>query len=176
MKKPENLPPELEPIRDAVIDYALGRTKTYPENIDDLYAWYESDGYGDEVNYIGVSSLIYLSDITDWLSDEEMGGDPDISDITDRERIDYAKRLINDQVDSISAYGALIKTLENSKGEQAFLGYLEQSQGMAGTETSWWGIYRSEDAFISELEKNEDFLTLDGGGLTDEGILGYWHT
>ena len=71
MSKPSNLPLELQSIRDAAIDFALGRTEKAPENLADLYKWYQIDGYGDEVNIIG--NVVDFSDlIENYFSDEAL--------------------------------------------------------------------------------------------------------
>lgn len=176
MSKPENLPLELNSIRDAAIDFALGRTEKEPEKLADLYQWYLTDGYGDEVNII--DNVVNFSDlIENYFSDETLVFEEGVeaSDINDEVRLDYAKQRIEGLLDS--SLFVMIKNIENSKGEKAIIGYLEE-QGLQEVDsgTHWYGIYSSENAFIQDLE-NSDWLKFlcDVESFTDEEILKYWN-
>ena len=120
MSKPSNLPLELQTIRDAAIDFALGRTETEPENLADLYQWYLTDGYGDEVNII--DNVVNFSDlIENYFSDETLVFQEGLEalDINDKDRLDYAKHKIEGLLDS--SLFVMIKNIENSKGEKAII-------------------------------------------------------
>ena len=175
MSKPSNLPLELQSIRDAAIDFALGRTKKEPENLADLYQWYLTDGFGDEVNII--NNVVNFSDlIENYFSDETLVFEEGVeaSDINDEVRLDYAKDKIEGLLD-LSLF-VMIKNIENSRGEKAIIGYLEE-QGLQEIDsgTHWYGIYSSEKAFIEDLE-NSDWLKFlcDVESFTDEEVLSYW--
>lgn len=175
MSKPSNLPLELQSIRDAAIDFVLGRTEKEPENLADLYQWYLTDGYGDEVNII--DNVIYFSDlIENYFSDETLVFEEceEASDINDEVRLDYAKRRIEGLLDS--SLFVMIKNIENSRGEKAIIGYFEkQSLQEIEDGTDWIGIYSSEKAFIEDLEKSDSLkLLCDVESFTDEEILSYW--
>lgn len=175
MSKPSNLPLELQSIRDAAIDFALGRTKKEPEDLEDLYQWYQIDGYGDEVDIINM--VVNFSDlIENYFSDETLIFEEgeDALDINDKVRLDYAKRRIEGLLDS--SLFVMIKNIENSSGEKAVIGYLEeQSLRELESGVDWIGIYSSENAFIEDLE-NSDWLKFlsDVESLIDEEILSYW--
>lgn len=175
MSKPSNLPLELQPIRDAAIDFALGRTEKEPENLADLYQWYLTDGYGDEVNII--DNVVNFSDlIENYFSDEVLVFEEALEalDINDEDRLDYAKQVIEGLLESSSF--VMIKNLENVVGEKAIIGYIEeQDLQEVDSGTDWIGIYSSEKAFIEDLEKSDSLkLLCDVESLTDEEILSYW--
>jgi len=175
MEKPANLTPMLGSIRDASIDYAIGRTKKEPDNLDALYQWYLTDGYGDEVDII--DDVVFLDIATEVFTDVDLASAEgwEISDITDSERLDYAKRLIESLLEA--PWFVMIKHIENDKGEKAFIGYLEEEYIQEiEVGTYWYGIYSSEKAFIEHLEKDESMKSpSDIESLTDEEILSYWH-
>ena len=175
MSKPENLPLALHSIRDVAIDFALGRTEKEPEKLADLYQWYLTDGFGDEVNII--DNVVNFSDlIENYFSDETLVFEEGVeaSDINDEVRLDYAKHKIEGLLD-LSLF-VMIKNIENSRGEKAIIGYLEE-QGLQEIDsgTHWYGIYSSEKAFIEDLE-NSDWLKFlcDVESFTDEEVLSYW--
>lgn len=176
MSKPPNLPTELQFIRDEAIDFALGRTEKEPQNLADLYQWYQIDGYGDEVNIIG--NVVDFSDlIENYFSDEALVFDEGIeaSDINDKDRLDYAKQIIDGLLES--SLFVMIKDIENALGEKAIIGYFEeQSLQELESGTDWIGIYISEAAFLEDLEKSDSLkLLCDIENLTDEEILSYWN-
>ncbi len=175
MSKPSNLPLELKSIRDAAIDFALGRTEKEPENLADLYKWYQIDGYGDEVNIIG--NVVDFSDlIENYFSDEALIFEEGLAaaDINDKDRLDYAKQVIDGLLES--SLFVMIKDIENAVGEKAIIGYFEeQSLQELESGTDWIGIYISEAAFLEDLEESDSLkLLCDVESLTDEKILSHW--
>jgi hypothetical protein len=178
MSIPANLPENLVSIRDAAIDFAMGRSKSEPENVNELYEWLEVESYDD---FMIVGDGFYTHVITSSFNDEELSDDEGVGKevITDELRVAYAKRKVSEcnSPDSINVLIVMFMLIQNTNNEKAFLGLIQEEHGMHDLGVSWWGIYKSEADFIEELTNSDIFMFLgEEEALTDNEILKLWNS
>jgi hypothetical protein len=180
MSRPENLPENLNLIRDAAIDYALGRSKLEPEHINVLYEWFEGDGYDfDEAKII--DNGFDFSSVAIAFNDKELSLEEGLDEdaITDEVRIKFARKLIGKYTNSDSNYMLLIVLtlpIENANNEKAIIGLTHEEQGMYGLGIRCYGVYKSENEFIEDLKNSDSFMLIgEAEVLTDKQILSFWN-
>ncbi len=173
--KPEYLPDELVELLDEAIECVYA-DQELPSNIDELYEWFEDEGIDHMVAAEATLPFaLSLGEILQSFADLEVADDNDVSvnQVTDQMRITYARRLIQEAMDSFyyirSVYCAEVK---GSGDKVAFLGCTAEEQGQHGTGVSWWGLYKSKNDFINDV-KNSNWLVFDTDidSLTDQKIL-----
>ncbi len=169
-EKPEDLPENLKPIRDLAIDYALGRVKELPDNIEELYEWLQ-------INGIITSALEeYAVDIQSaaiYFSDSELD-DPE--DNSSEQRLKFARDFINNTFNDDSYIRWICGAwLENDVGETAIAGTVLESHGQAGLYFTEAFIYKSVEDFLNTIKQSPNLvLENDIGNLTDERLLSLW--
>lgn len=171
--KPENLPDDLKSVRDLAVDYALGRIKELPNNIDELYEWLQIDG-----DAITSALEAYAVDIeqlaANHFSDYELD-DPE--DNSSQQRLKFAREFINNIFGDDSNYIRWIcgAWLENDDGEAAIAGTILESHGQAGLYFIDTGIYKSVEDFLNIVKQSSNLvLENEIGNLTDEKLLSLW--
>lgn len=171
---PEGLPKGLVSIRDEAIDFAYGRSKSEPEDIEQLYEWFEFEGFH-LIDYIDwgfdYSSVAYR------FFDEELSAtiDVDVKQLTDEMRIRFARehlaKLFNDEAGMSAVQGVI----SNAKREKACLGMIKREAGQGESGFSYWGIFKTKDDFFQALKDSDWFISTDDEEtITDEYILESW--
>jgi hypothetical protein len=182
MTKPSGLPSGLVSIRDAAIDYAIGRVKTPPENIDALNDWFNSDGWDALVEQgafedlaVDIISLAY-----NLFNDQELeaweGMDP--ADINDVSRVKFARTRIENVFDEDEFLVKSVRAalLENDVGETAVIGATLESHGQGGMEADFWGVFKTFADFQESIRKSDGLVLMDDcPKLPDEYLLKLWN-
>ena len=170
-EKPEALPENLKSIRDLAIDYALGRIKELPDNIEELYEWLQINGM--------ITSALeeYAVDIQELAAshfeDDEL---EDPEDNSSEQRLKFARDFINNTFNDDSYIRWICGAwLENDVGETAIAGTVLESHGQAGLDFTDTGIYKSVEDFLDAVKQSPNLvLENDIGNLTDERLLSLW--
>lgn len=170
-EQPEALPENLKFTRDLAIDYALGRIKMLPENIEELYEWLQINGT--------ITSALeeYAVDIQELAAfhfeDDEL---EDPEDNSSEQRLKFARDCINDTFNDDSYIRWICGAwLENDVGETAIAGTTLESHGQAGLYFTDTGIYKSVEDFLNSVKQSSNLvLEKDIGNLTDERLLSLW--
>lgn len=171
---PEGLTEELIPVKDGVIDFALGRSKSEPEDIEKLYEWFEFEGHP-LLEYVDWG-FIY-SDVAYAFNDEELCAtiDVDIKQLTDEMRISFARERLVKLFKDEAGITAVQGVVSNAKREKAFLGMLMGEAGMGESGFTHVGIYENKEDFLKSLENDDWFVSIsDEDRITDEYILKSW--
>lgn len=179
-EKPENLPENLESIRDAAIDFALGRVNSEPEDLKELYEWLELDGWdalvGKDSKEEFMLNIPYLADSCFLDTELEAWEGVPLGDITDEIRIKFARERITNAwgEDENMIKSVCAAELKNHIGESAFVCAMMDIQP-GGATADWAGIFKSFPEYLNHL-KNIGFVSeSDFEKVTDEEILLLWN-
>jgi hypothetical protein len=171
---PEGLKEELIPIRDGAIDFALGRSKSEPENIEKLYEWFEFEG----PHLLGYIDWGFdYGSVAGYFFDDELSAtlDIDVEKLTDEMRISFAREHLKKEFEEESSITVFQAVISNEKREKALLGILQSEAGQGESGFSHWGIFKTKEDFLKTLEDNEWFISIsDEEKITDEYILKSW--
>jgi hypothetical protein len=172
-ERPVNLPRNLIAVRDAAIDYALGRVNKLPEDIGELYEWLQIEGM--------LTSALeeYAIDIeqlaANHFSDYELEN-PEDNSID--QRLEFAREFINEIFGDESNYIRWIcgAWLENNVGEIAIAGTILESHGQAGLVFISTGIYKSIEEFLCMIRESSNLvMESDLSNVSDEKLLNLWN-
>ena len=169
-EKPEALPENLKSIRDLAIDYALGRIKELPDNIEELYEWLQIDG---TLTSALEEYAVDIQSASTYFSDSEL---EDPEDNSSEQRLKFARDFINNTFNNDSYIRWICGAwLENDVGETAIAGTVLESHGQAGLDFTDTGIYKSVEDFLDAVKQSPNLvLENDIGNLTDERLLSLW--
>lgn len=173
--KPEYLPAELVELLDEAIDCVYS-DQELPSNIDELYEWFEDDGIDHMVAaQATLPFALCLGEVLQSFADLEVADDNDVSvnEVTDQMLITYARRQIQEAINSFSYMRSVYcAALRGSGSKEVFLGCTVEEQGQHGSGISWWGLYKSQDDFINDI-KSSNWLVFDTDVeyITDQQIL-----
>lgn len=162
---------ELEVIKNQAIKYTLGETDQPPKDIELLYKWLEEEGYGSSWPLDNGINIQYVAED---FNDEMLSSEEDIEllKINNNDRVNFARRLIN------SAEILTVETMPLSSVEgNVVVGYISSEMGMHDLGMTCIGLYKTENDFVSELEKSDWFVFLgDLEIMSDDSILALWQT
>lgn len=163
MSKPENLPENLNSVRDRLIDYAYGRSNNLPTgaDVDEFITWIELEGCllanGKEALAFDMLA-ISQSCFDDYECADYEGLDEE--ELTDEIRFAYAKRRMEyflDEVDS-DINSLLGAELENAKGEHAYFCTIMQGNPFEGFKIGCWDVFKDFEVFKTKITENGDFM------------------
>lgn len=169
------MPEHLERIRDAAVDYALGKGPL-PTDIEELYHWLfwesEDDTLSDFEFFFSLSQLDRSDVAVRW----ELGLDND-APIDDFTRISFARdriaRLVSgDTEDLVSAHQF---KLERKDGRSTLACCTVQMLGQSRPDTTWRGFFPTREAFWDRLREVGCFHVEDFNALEDSVLLDSWH-
>ena len=172
------LPSELFNARDDVIKNLYADLNP-PKNLELIHKWLEEDGWDaligsitNEAMVVNIPRLAYcfndIEFILGWLGENQV--------ITDEMRVSHVRMLIQNAIDNgdgydvPSAYSYLIENNDRT----AVIGCTVDVLGQAGTQTNWWGVYKSHTYFLDDL-KNTGLIPIEFiADISDAEILAYW--
>jgi hypothetical protein len=176
----QQLPSNLWPLRDAIIDYAHGNARK-PRSLKKLHDWLEDDGWGSLVGEESEQEMVLnlYSLAQQKFSDSEFsaveGLDPgDV--ITDEMRLTYARGLITEacaECDESLCPTIHSYKLERPDGASATVGASVESQ-QGGAVANWQGIFATLDDFFAEMKRCDVWLLEEAPDIDDARLLGLW--
>jgi hypothetical protein len=174
MTKPVDLPESLVSVRDDAIDFAYGRSKSEPEDIEELTEWFGFEGFH-TIDYI--DSGFDYSSVAGVFYDEELSAtiDVDVKQLTDEMRVRFARERLAKVFNYEGGLTVVQAVISNEKREEVSLGMLMGEAGQAESGFSHCGIYKTVEDFLQAL-KDSDWFIFRGeeDKITDEQILESW--
>ena len=181
MSTPLELPAELFPIRDAVIEHVVTGSPI-PSDLSLITEWLRNDGYEELIRSWeenGEDSWIEIKYLADKFSDEMMHDYADIEagvTITDDMRIDHIRAICRSHY--IEETGWPVLTIHGYKvnrgdGQSAIIGYLMGICGQGGPEFEYYGIFADKESFYKKL-KEDSYLINDIDSFEIAKILSTW--
>ena len=181
MSTPVELPLELFPIRDAVIDHVVSGSPI-PSDLSLITDWLGNNGYEELIrswNENGEDICIEIKHLNDEFSDKAIHEYEDIDagvTITDEMRINHIKQMCRDYFIEASCWPVL--TIHGYKvirddGQSAIIGYLMGVYGQGGPEFEYYGIFADKESFYKKL-KEDSYLINDIESFEIEKILSTW--
>jgi hypothetical protein len=175
------LPPELQPVADAVLrDFAAGVKE--PDGLIRICEWLEIDGWDFLIADLGEQNALKLGYIAQLeFSDEEARynlGLPEEVEIQDADRLSWARQRINYAQAGDDTY--LLASLHayrliGSDGSIAFVGCLIEVHGQGGPVCEWWGLWRTPAEFYGAVaDGGYNWVTPRMGEISDQVILSMW--
>ena len=142
-----DIPPELDLVRNQLIDIAFGRSTDFPEDedIEELVDWLEFN----RGNYVEYSNSLWVRPLLEsFFSDEVLNDYVEYSKITDEARIKFIRQIIENE----PRQETFTLELKNKKNEVAYLGGWVDAQGMAPWDLTFHGCYKSPEDFEDDFE------------------------
>jgi len=174
------LPDKFFATRDQVINH-VHTTSPLPENLGELLAWYENEGWDELVPaYAEEEHIVINLNYVSWLkfSDSELiASQEDEELVTDELRIKYARELIAETLEAYDGYDCpSVQTIEirNQAGDSAVLGWLIEIHGQGGPVAIYQGAFTDKKQFYENLRECNFLLDTEQHSLTDESILNLW--
>jgi hypothetical protein len=182
MSTPLELPAELFPIRDAVIQHVVSGSPI-PSDLPLITEWLRIDGYEELIRSWeenGEDICIEIKHLADKFSDEMMHDYADIEagvTITDDMRIDHIKQMCSDYFIEASCWPVLTihgYKVNTDDGQSAIIGYLIGVYGQGGPEVEYYGIFADKESFYKKL-KEDSYLINDIDSFEIAKILSTWN-
>ncbi len=181
MSTPIELPVELFPIRDAVIEHVISGSPV-PSDLLLITEWLGNDGYEELIrswDENGEDICIEIKHLANKFSDEMMHDYADIEagvTITEEMRISHIKQMCRDHFIEELCWPVLtihsFKVIRND-GQSAIIGYLMGVYGQGGPEFEYYGIFADKENFYKKL-KQDSYLINDIESFEIEKILSTW--
>lgn len=173
----QSLPNHLQSIANNVLAH-IHEGSSAPENIDELIAWFEDDGW-DEI--VGAWSdervVLKLYEIATRFDDREFRAWEDVKrEITDEERVGFARRQIDYVLDVMyESFCPSVHSVElnDNGGKTAVLGWLVEIS-VGGASPDFCGVYADRDQFHQAIRENGHLFHDEIESLSDDQILKLW--
>ena len=180
MIKPIDLPSELIPVKNLLIDYAYGRLETLPsgEDVDKFVDWMEQN---DCLLAGNIDALAFdmFAISQGRFNDCECAGHEGLEeeDLTNEIRLVYAKNKLNyllEETDS-DVKSLLGGTISNNEGEEAFFSVLMTGNPHEGFSIDAWDVAKEFNTFLEMMTADGDLILVDNIDKTPaDEILKWW--
>lgn len=167
------MPEVLITLRDSALE-AIKSNNQLP-NLQPLYDWFKTDGWDliTDAWYQDALAIPLTQLFNKQLNDLALSGYLGVqaSEITDQDRIESARRLIQDSTDEFLSVH-ICKLLNHHASP--VLCCLASLNGYE-YEVDWWGIYKNDRLFLDELKTSGYLLSIESDTISDEQILSLWN-
>lgn len=180
MIRPKDLPSELIPVKNLLIDYAYGRLDKLPsgDDVDKFVDWMEQNDCLLPENKDALAfDMFAISQgrFNDCECADHEGLDEE--DLTDEIRLVYAKNKMKYLLDNIDfdVKSLLGATLSNNEGEEAFFSALMMGDPHDGFSIDSWDVVKDFNTFLEMMTADGDLILVDNIDKTPaDAILKWW--
>ena len=171
MNNSTDIPPELDLVRNQLIDIAFGRRENLPnhDDIEELVEWlYINSSPEPEWRAMISPNLEYF------FSDEAIKDEEGVEvEINDKLRIEFIRQKIDLCEESETQLFTL--KLNNEVNEEVYLGGSVLNMGQGGWHWDFYGCYKSIELFEKEIHKDKFLFGYEMQKLSDTELLSLWN-
>lgn len=176
-----NIPKAIQKYCDSVLEQFRSRKPVSQENLNEIQAWLEVEGWdaliADPEELMAIR-LHYVAELE--FRDSELCGNLGLDplNVTDSHRLSWARQCIDwvqNNDDGYKLVSVFPHRLTATDGSYAILGCLVEIHGQAGPFCQWQGLWNTRSEFLEAISVGHEYwLISEKDVIPDEVILSLW--